>query len=79
MVPGIAAVVADVVVTLEDPVGEPVLAQEAPDDFDRVQLRRPWRQGQECDVLGASGGASYRRTYLALTRGEIWRGLLLSL
>ena len=47
-----AAVVEDVVVGVEDPVGEPVLPQELPDVLDRVQLRCFWRQGQEGDVVG---------------------------
>jgi len=38
-VPGVAAVFDDVVLVLEDPVGEVVVAQELPEVFDRVQLR----------------------------------------
>jgi hypothetical protein len=42
----------DVVVSLEDPVREAVVAEELPDVLDRVQLGRPGRQGQERDVSG---------------------------
>ncbi len=35
----------------EDSVGEVVLAEELPDVFDRVQLRRVGRQRQQADVL----------------------------
>jgi hypothetical protein len=38
LVPGKAAVVEDIVVGLEDPVREPVVAQELPDVLDRVQF-----------------------------------------
>ena len=40
----------DVIVALEDPVREPVVAEELPDVLDRVQLRRSRRQRQERDV-----------------------------
>ena len=40
LVPGLAAVVDDVVVVLEDPVGEVVVAHELPKVFDGVELRR---------------------------------------
>src|SRR6267378_1869439 len=43
-VPGKAAVIDDVVVGLEDAVGEPVVADELPDVFDRVELGRLRRQ-----------------------------------
>ena len=55
LVPGIAAVINDIVVAPENPVREPVLAQEAPDVFDRIELRRSRRQRQEGDVLGQLG------------------------
>ena len=42
----------DVVVSLEDPVREPVVAQELPDVLDRVQLGRARRQRQEGEVPG---------------------------
>ena len=45
LVPGIAAVVEDIRVGLEDPVREPVVADELPDVFDRVELGRSGRQG----------------------------------
>ena len=37
-VPGVAAVVENVVAGAEDAVGEPVLAHELPDIFDRIEL-----------------------------------------
>jgi hypothetical protein len=52
LVPGEAAVIDDVVIGFEDPVGEPVGADELPEVLDRVELRAPWRQGQERDVVG---------------------------
>lgn len=52
LVPGLAAVGEDVVVAAEDPVGEPVLAQELPDVLHRVQLGRTGRERQEGDVRG---------------------------
>ncbi len=42
----------NVVVSFEDTVGEPIVAQELPDVLDRVQLGRARRQRQERDVLG---------------------------
>lgn len=51
-VPGVAAMVDDVVVGSEDAVGEPVFPHELPDVFDRVELRRFWRQRHESDVVG---------------------------
>ena len=38
LVPGKAAVVEDILVGLEDPVREPVVAHELPDVLDRVQF-----------------------------------------
>src|ERR687896_284700 len=52
LVPGFAAMGDDVVVAAEDPVREPVVAEELPDVFDRVELGRPRRQRQERDVGG---------------------------
>ena len=52
VVPGEAAVVDDVVVGLEDPVGEPVIAHELPDVLDRVELGASRRQRQQGDVGG---------------------------
>ena len=50
LVPGIAAVIEDGVIGGEDPVGEPVVAQELPEVLDRVQLRAFGRQWQEDEV-----------------------------
>ena len=52
LVPGVAAVGDDILVGREDAVGQPVVAQELPDVFDRVELRRPRGQVQERDVGG---------------------------
>lgn len=49
-VPGGAAVTEDVIVGLEDAVGEPVLSQELPDVFDGIEFGRPRRQRHEGDV-----------------------------
>ncbi len=43
--------VEDILVGLEDPVREPVVADELPDVLDRVQLGGSRRQGQERDVV----------------------------
>ena len=51
-VPGVAAVVEDIVVGCEDSVREPVVADELPDVLDRVELGRPGRQRQESDIFG---------------------------
>jgi hypothetical protein len=40
LVPGIAAVIDEVLVTGKDPVGEPVLADELPDAFLRIDILR---------------------------------------
>ena len=50
LVPGLAGEIDDIVVGLEDPVGQPVVAHELPDVLGRVQFGRPWRQGQECQI-----------------------------
>jgi len=50
LVPGIAAVVDDVVEGFEDPVREPVFAHELPYVFLRVELRAFCRQGDQRDV-----------------------------
>jgi hypothetical protein len=52
LVPGVTAVVEDVVVGAEDPVGEPVVADELPDVFDRVEFGRFGRQRHQGDVVG---------------------------
>jgi hypothetical protein len=49
-VPGEAAMVEDVLVGLEDPVREPVIAHELPDVFDGIELGAFRRQRDERDV-----------------------------
>ena len=44
----------DVVVGIEDAVGQPVVAHELPDVLDRIELGRAWRQGENSDVGGLS-------------------------
>ena len=51
-VPGVAGGVDDVVVGVEDAVGEPVRAQILPDIFDRVQFRGAGGQEDQGDVCG---------------------------
>ena len=46
-----AAVVEDVLVGFEDPVGEPVVSDELPDVLDRIQFGRSRRQEQQGDVV----------------------------
>ena len=53
-VPRVAALLDDVVVTVEDGDPELVGAQVGPDVFDRVEFRRVWRQGEKCDVVGGA-------------------------
>ncbi len=50
LVPGVAAVVEDVVVGFEDPIGQPVIAHELPDVLDRVEFGAFRRQRQDGDV-----------------------------
>jgi len=50
LVPGVAAVVDDVVVGFEDPIGQPVIPHELPDIFDGVEFGAFRRQGQKGDV-----------------------------
>ena len=50
LVPGVTAMVDDVVVGFEDAVRQPVVAHELPDVLDRVQLRASGRKRQQCDV-----------------------------
>jgi hypothetical protein len=52
LVPAFAAMGDDILVAFEDAVGQPVVAHELPDIFDRVQFRRAWRQRDDCDVVG---------------------------
>ena len=51
-VPGEAAMVENILVRGEDPVGDPVISDELPDVFDRIEFGRLCRQGQQRDVLG---------------------------
>jgi hypothetical protein len=50
LVPCLAAVVDEIVRGFEDAVGEPVVAHELPDVFDRVELETFRRQSDDCDV-----------------------------
>src|SRR5271154_1020105 len=52
LVPGVAAMIDDIVIGAEDAVREPVGADELPDVLDRVELGRLWRQGHQGDVGG---------------------------
>ena len=52
LVSGFAAMVDDVVVGCKDPVGEPVVAHELPDIFDRVEFGAFGRQHDDADVCG---------------------------
>ena len=54
LVPGFAAVIDDVAVGSEDPVGEPVFANELPDILDRVEFGTIGRQRDDADVPGTS-------------------------
>jgi hypothetical protein len=49
-VPCFAAMIDEILVRLEDSVGQPVVAHELPDVFDRVELGAFWRQGDNGDV-----------------------------
>jgi len=49
-VPSRAAMVDEIVVGFEDVVREPVVAQELPDVFDRIELGAFWRQWNDGDV-----------------------------
>ena len=50
LAPGFAGEVDDIVIGLEDPVGEPVVAHELPDVLSGVQFGRPWGQEQEREI-----------------------------
>jgi hypothetical protein len=52
LIPGFAAVVDDVVVGCEDPVGEPVVAHELPDILNRVEFRTFGRERDDADIAG---------------------------
>lgn len=51
-VPGLAAVIDDVVVGRDDPVQQPVVAHELPDVLDRVELRALGWQRDNADIGG---------------------------
>ena len=51
-VPGQAAVIEDIVVAEEDAVGQPVVAHELPDGFDRVEFGTLGREGDEREIAG---------------------------
>ena len=51
-IPGVAAVIDDIVVGFEDAVREPVVAHVLPDIFDRVEFRAFRRQRDNGDVGG---------------------------
>ena len=51
-IPGIAAVIDDIVVGFEDAVREPVVAHILPDIFDRVEFRAFRRERENGDVGG---------------------------
>src|SRR6266571_7126437 len=57
LVPSKTAMLKDVVVGAEDAVGEPVVADELPDVFNRVEFRAFGRQRHERDVRRHEGGA----------------------
>src|SRR6266436_4900910 len=75
LVPGKAAMLKDVVVGAEDAVGEPVVADELPDVFNRVEFRAFGRQRDErgaLAVLGADGAEDIGRggTLIVRCRGS---------
>lgn len=51
LVPGVAALIDDFGVGLEDAVGEPVAAHELPDILDRIELRAFGRQRHDADII----------------------------
>ena len=51
-IPGITAVIDDIVVGFEDAVREPVVAHILPDIFDRIELRAFRRQRDNGDIGG---------------------------
>src|SRR6266567_4347635 len=76
-VPGVAAVIDDVVERFEDAVRQPVLAHELPDIFLAVKLGRARRQRQERDVarhlevLGAVPAGLIEDDNRVGTRGDL--------
>src|SRR6266567_7665540 len=81
-VPGIAAVIDDVVEGFEDAVRQPVLAHELPDIFLAVELGRARRQRQERDVarhlevLGAVPAGLIEDDNRVGTRGDLGADLV---
>src|SRR5262249_48372285 len=61
-VPGVAAVIDDVVEGFENPVRQPVLPHELPDIFLAVEFGRAWRELQERDVAWNREGCCSPRT-----------------
>ena len=51
-IPGVTAVIDDIVVGFEDAVREPVVAHILPDIFDRIELRAFRRQRDNGDIGG---------------------------
>ena len=51
-VPGLTAMVEQIVSVEEDAVGQPVVAQELPDGLDRVEFGTFGRQGDEREIVG---------------------------
>ena len=51
LVPGLAALLDDIVVGGEDAIGEPVVTHELPDVLDRIEFRAFGRQWQDRDVV----------------------------
>jgi hypothetical protein len=49
-IPGLAAMLQQIVIGFEDAIGERVVADELPDIFHRVEFGRFWRQGDDGDV-----------------------------
>ena len=68
LVPGVAAMVDDVVVGFEDAVRQPVVAQELPDVLGRIEFGAFWRQRQNGDVGG--NGELLRRVPAGLIEDE---------
>jgi len=64
LVSRLAAVVDDVIVGGEHPVGEPVVTHELPDILDRVELRAFGRERDDADVAGHIQLASHMPTGL---------------
>jgi hypothetical protein len=52
LVPGIAAMIDDLIIGFEDAVGEPVVPHELPDIFDWIELWTFGRELYDADILG---------------------------